>query len=87
MNLLFCYLRKRIFNTEEEEEEEESSGDVATMAVTEFSRASKEEDVAATAELEQGEQQQNDVIFKYSSSHSIVICLWAAMILFFVFGF
>ena len=61
MNLLFCYLRKRIFSTEEEEEGEESSGDVATMAVTEFSRASKEEDVAATTELDQGEQQQNEV--------------------------
>ena len=58
LNLLFCYLRKRIFSTkEEEEEEEESSRDVATMAVTEFSRASKEEDVAATTELDQGEQQ------------------------------
>jgi glucan biosynthesis protein C len=67
LNLLFCYLWKRLFSTEEEEDishDETTTQDVATMSVTKSMPPQEEEDVSATvaaAELEQGEQEQKEI--------------------------
>jgi hypothetical protein len=71
LNLLFCYLWKRVFSTEEEEEEEEedtshgetTTQDVAAAMSVSKSTPSQEEDVSATlaAELEEGEQELKEI--------------------------
>jgi hypothetical protein len=67
LNLLFCYLWKRVFSTEEEEAEDisydkEVAQDLATIPVTKTTPSPSQEDnvsaTVASADLEQGEQEQ-----------------------------